>query len=186
MDSAPVKTLPFSRPLDVATVGDAGVRQTVVADEQERRRVADADGLNGIESLVGEFRLRRDGRWGLSVTGEVKARIRQTCVVTLEEFETDVVEPVDVRFMPSSEIEAEAARRARVVVASGDEDEQPDLPDPIVNGRIDLGALVGEFLALGLDPYPKKPGTTFVEPLPPSEESADVSPFAVLGKFKTS
>ena len=34
-------------------------------------------------------------------------------------------------------------------------------PDEIVNGQIDLGALTAEFLALGLDPYPRKPGVDF-------------------------
>ena len=34
-------------------------------------------------------------------------------------------------------------------------------PDEIVNGQIDLGALTAEFLVLGLDPYPRKPGVDF-------------------------
>ena len=33
-----------------------------------------------------------------------------------------------------------------------------DAPDPIVDGKIDLGALAAEFMILGLDPYPRKPG----------------------------
>ncbi len=33
-----------------------------------------------------------------------------------------------------------------------------DPPDPIIDGKIDLGALAAEFFALGLDPYPRKPG----------------------------
>ena len=36
-----------------------------------------------------------------------------------------------------------------------------DPPEPIVNGAIDLGALAAEFLMLGLDPYPRKPGAVF-------------------------
>ena len=34
-------------------------------------------------------------------------------------------------------------------------------PDEIVNGQIDLGAITAEFLVLGLDPYPRKPGVDF-------------------------
>ena len=41
-----------------------------------------------------------------------------------------------------------------------------DPPDEIGNGRIDLGALTAEFLALGLDPYPRKPGVSFGESAP--------------------
>ena len=52
-------------------------------------------------------------------------------------------------------------------------------PDPIIEGRIDLGALAAEFLALGLDPYPRKPGVDFAAP---ADASAPASPFAVLGR----
>ena len=56
-----------------------------------------------------------------------------------------------------------------------DEDE----PDPIIDGKIDLGALAAEFFALGLDPYPRKPGATFEEST--ESEPAD-SPFSALAK----
>ncbi len=56
-----------------------------------------------------------------------------------------------------------------------------DPPDEIVGGTVDLGALTAEFLALGLDPHPRKPGVDF------SFEAADdraLSPFAVLEKLR--
>jgi hypothetical protein len=54
-------------------------------------------------------------------------------------------------------------------------------PDEIVNGQIDLGALTAEFLALGLDPYPRKPGVDFDYRDPADEKD---SPFAALNKLK--
>jgi hypothetical protein len=62
--------------------------------------------------------------------------------------------------------------------------EGEDLPDPIVAGRIDLGALVAEFLALGLDPYPRKPGVEFAEPQGAAHEPVGESPFAKLRGLK--
>ena len=44
---------------------------------------------------------------------------------------------------------------------AGTDAEDADIPDPIVGGRIDFGVLTAEFLALGLDPYPRKPGMAF-------------------------
>jgi hypothetical protein len=41
----------------------------------------------------------------------------------------------------------------------GDAGDEP--PDEITDGQIDLGALAAEFLMLGLDPYPRKPGADF-------------------------
>ena len=54
-------------------------------------------------------------------------------------------------------------------------------PGPNQSGVVDLGALAIEFLILGLDPYPRKPGAVF-------ELSQDVKPepgpFAALAGLK--
>ena len=50
-----------------------------------------------------------------------------------------------------------AARRPRCEPETFSIDDE-DEPDPIIDGKIDLGALAAEFFALGLDPYPRKPG----------------------------
>ncbi len=55
--------------------------------------------------------------------------------------------------------ETEAAR------AASDDD-----AEPLIGGVIDLGALATEFLILGLDPYPRKPGAVFQ---PPQEATPD-------------
>ena len=36
-----------------------------------------------------------------------------------------------------------------------------DEAEPLIGGSVDLGALATEFLILGLDPYPRKPGAVF-------------------------
>jgi hypothetical protein len=56
-------------------------------------------------------------------------------------------------------------------------------PDPIVDGKIDLGALAAEFFALGLDPYPRKPGVEFEPPV--EEEEDKESPFSALRRAST-
>ncbi len=38
-------------------------------------------------------------------------------------------------------------------------DDEP--PEPLVDGKIDLGAIATEFLLLGIDPYPRKAGAEF-------------------------
>jgi hypothetical protein len=57
----------------------------------------------------------------------------------------------------------------------------PDaLPDPIVDGVIDLGQAVYEEFAVALDPYPRKPGAVFE---PPPEPAGFSSPFGALAAF---
>ena len=56
------------------------------------------------------------------------------------------------------------------------------MPEPIVNGAIDLGKLATEFLVLGIDTYPRKPGAAFAAPETPPDP--DEHPFAALRALK--
>ena len=53
-------------------------------------------------------------------------------------------------------------------------------PPPATLADIDLGALASEFLALALDPYPRKPGVEFEAP---AVDDADESPFDALAEL---
>ena len=54
-------------------------------------------------------------------------------------------------------------------------------PEPLVDGKVDLGALATEFLMLGIDPYPRKAGAEFA---PPKVEDAGEHPFAALAALE--
>lgn len=176
---------PFSRPLSVDSVGENGLRVAFEASAAERVALAEFDGLVAIPRLRVEAEVTRRGRERLLVRGRVKAVVTQTCVVTLEPFDADVDEAFEVEFAPEAEAEAAYAKAMAEIEAAHDKAsalvEQADPPDPIVAGKIDLGALASEFLALGLDPYPRKPGVEF-EPV--TEEDSLPSPFSALARLK--
>ena len=56
-----------------------------------------------------------------------------------------------------------------------------DDAEPLIGGTVDLGALAAEFLILGIDPYPRKPGALFQ---PPPDAKPDQGPFAALAALK--
>ena len=115
----------------------------------------------------------------LHVAGTVKAVVTQICVVTLEPFQSEINEPVDVRF--SSDPKALSAASEDV---PGNEAEWVDPPDPITGDHIDLGLLVAEHLALGIDPYPRKSDAVFTSEDRESGSGEDDSPFAALRGLK--
>ncbi len=141
--------------------------------------LARAIGVDRVLSGVAELHLVPDGA-AVDVTGFIRASVIQTCVVTLEPFEALIDEPIDVRFAPRSEIEAAIASH---VDEDGEEGSagMADAPEPIVDGVMDLGALLQEFLALGVDPYPRKPGVAFEEP---AADDETVKPFAALAQLR--
>ena len=116
-------------------------------------------------------------RSGGATSGEVHAEVTQSCVVSLEPIEATVDEPVDVRFAPPKAADRKASEEQEALTLSLAEEDEPD---PVIDGKIDLGALAAEFFALGLDPYPRKPGAILDEESANSEPTD--SPFAGLAQ----
>ena len=167
---------PFSRVVRVDAIPQEGQTVTIEAAPAEREALASFYDLPAVAALTATLRLEPWGRGGAHVTGAVHGALTQICVVSLEPFPAIVDEAVDVRFAPetASESRPQSANEP-LTLSLADEDE----PDPIIDGKIDLGALAAEFFALGLDPYPRKPGATFEEST--ESEPAD-SPFSALAK----
>ncbi|WP_246504712.1 YceD family protein [Microvirga antarctica] len=161
---------PLSRLIDVGSVPPGGKHVHVHATADECRALAKDFGLEGIHALAADFTLTSTAK-GVHVVGVVKASITQTCVASLEPFDSSVDEAVEVDFAKPSGMPAEPPTEMH----------EYEPPDEIVNGKIDLGAVAAEFLALGLDPYPRKPGVDFDFKDP---ADAEMSPFSALGKLK--
>lgn len=172
----------FSRPLAVSDALPEGLTIEIVAHESERAALAELNAIPAVLSLNATLRARRWRGEGLEIDGEMRARVRQTCVATLEEFETDIVEPLHLRFAPPRDAKRSRRRPAAEEIVDAGHVLDPlgeDPPDPLIGETVDLGAIVSEFLTLALDPYPRMPGAKFAEPAPAS--GADVlSPFAAL------
>jgi hypothetical protein len=167
--------LPLSRPMSLADVPPSGRSVSVITSQEERRGVASLLQLPGIAALEATLLVSPYGKDGLEVEGEIHAQLTQICVVTGESFESDVIAPVEIQFSPHGQ-DPNAPLGPEEFVNP----EAEDPPDLLVGGRIDLGAIVSEFLALALDPYPKKPGASFSTYVGPGTES----PFVALSSLK--
>jgi len=148
---------PWSVPVAVEKIPDHGMHVEIDAPAATRAQVLElVAGLSTVHdllSLSAVFDLTRQGS-KVHVTGHVRARVAQTCVVTLEPMESAIDETVDILFMPTAGETASVEGEIEVSV-----DEEP--PEPLIGDTVDLGALATEFLVLGVDPYPRKPGAEF-------------------------
>ena len=171
--------LPWSVPVKLGDIPETGRRVTIEADAATRAALAGALGVEGVQQAGATFDLSHWGRDGLHVAGRVTATVSQSCVVTLEPVINQISEDVDVDFAP----EPAAVARPK------SEEEAPSSiegPDPLVGDSIDVGALATEYLILGVDPHPRKPGIAFDAP-GVGEKAADAaegSPFAALAALK--
>jgi hypothetical protein len=180
--ASPVADAPWSVPLAVDAIPGDGLHRAITASPEACAGVAALAKVRTVSGLSASIDLALvpvesgDGEI-VHVTGRVRARVGQTCVVTLEPIETDVEEPIDIAFAPvaaNREVAAADSEARRVNV--GD-----DLPEPLIGGILDLGAIATEFLILGIDPYPRKAGVEFA---PPKVEDDTPHPFAALAALK--
>jgi uncharacterized metal-binding protein YceD (DUF177 family) len=154
-----------------------GQRLDLVADEAERRSIAERLDLTAIGRLEAHVTVSRTGPI-IRAEGRLAGTIEQSCVVTGEPVTAHVDEPFALLFMPppenshpDEEIEL-GASDCDVVFYEG--------------GAIDLGSAVADTLALSVDPYPRSASADAVlkETGILTEEQA--SPFAALVALKKS
>jgi uncharacterized metal-binding protein YceD (DUF177 family) len=173
------KSDPWRVPVAVAQIPETGLHRDIEADPAVRNAVAEMGGLRDVLSARASFDVTPKSGGRFHVTGHVRARIGQTCVVTLEEIENDIDEQVDLIFAPPEQVPQMAAL---VDEAEESDEETPDPPEPIENGTIDLGKVATDALYLAVDPYPRKPGAVF-EPMVEVADPED-HPFAALRALK--
>jgi uncharacterized metal-binding protein YceD (DUF177 family) len=155
------------RPLALDRIGARGLDVVVEASPEEHAAIAERLLVAGISALRCAFTLARHTGGMVAARGHLHARVTQTCVVSLDEFEAAVDETFSFRFVPAG--------------TEGD-DPDPESEDevPYAGDTLDLGEAAVEQLALALDPYPRKPDAE----LPAPDGDAPAHPFAGLASLR--
>ena len=159
-------------PLDSIRDGD---RVDLVADEAERRAVAERLDLPSLDRLEANAALERDGT-RVRAQGRIRAALEQSCVATGEPVAEHVDEPFDIVFLPEPKS-----------IAAAEEIELAERDCDVVfydGSAIDLGTAIADTLALAMNPYPRSAGAEAVlkEAGVLNEEQA--GPFAALAKLR--
>jgi uncharacterized metal-binding protein YceD (DUF177 family) len=165
---------PWRVPVAVAEIPELGLHREIEAGLIERKSMAEVAGLREIALANAALDLTPMGGGRFHVGGHVRARVGQTCVVTLEPIENEIDEPIDLVFAPPEQI----PDLAELVDEANEEVETPDPPEPTVDGIIDLGRLATDALFLAIDPYPRRKDAVFEPPVEPADP--DAHPFAAL------
>jgi uncharacterized metal-binding protein YceD (DUF177 family) len=177
----PSRADPWRAYVPVAQIPDTGLHRDIEADDAARRAMAEVAGLREVAFARGSFDLRHRSGDQVHITGRVKAKIGQTCVVTLEPLESEIDETIDLVFAPSKQ----SLPQTHPEDDDNDEDgpiETGDAPEPIVDGVIDLGRLATDVLFLAIDPYPRKEGAVFEAQVTAADP--EDHPFAALKALK--
>jgi Large ribosomal RNA subunit accumulation protein YceD len=176
----PVQAKIWSYPIKRADIPETGRHFDLVADAGTRAAIARLAGVPAMSRLEAELEVTLHGRGGLQVTGAVTATVEQTCVVTLEPIENEIDEPIDLVFVPAGSTAApplEADERGEIEIPVDDQ------PEVLIDDTVDLGVIATEFVMLGIDPYPRKPGAVFEQPTADGDDDQG-RPFAALAALE--
>ncbi|MEI7711994.1 MAG: DUF177 domain-containing protein [Rhodospirillales bacterium] len=160
-------TVELHRPLALGQIPALGAHILVEATPSECSALALRMGLPEVLELRCRFDLMRETNTIVRATGLLSARVVQTCIVSLEDFEATVQEEFTARFVPSG---------------TENDDPDPESEDeiPYEHGVLGLGEAAAEQLGLALDPYPRKDGAA----LPDIAEEDEPHPFAALDRLR--
>ena len=159
-------------------------------DEEEAQALTRRLDVKALENVTAKLNLQRQGQV-IYVQGRAQAKIIQSCVVSLDPVETQLEEEFEAWFAdPEQAVSISKARRERELKKGNSEVpmlEESDDPEPIIEGQIDLGELVVQYLSLGINPYPHAEGVEYQNPEldeqgEPSEHRKN--PFAALKDWK--
>ncbi|MBP7253608.1 MAG: DUF177 domain-containing protein [Alphaproteobacteria bacterium] len=165
----------FSRIVEVEKIAPRGGHSmSITAEPAERVAVAKRLGLLELDSLIANLTVERAAD-GVSFTadGTFDADVVQECVVSLTPLSAKLHDIVAGHFVPPQRLS---------MTGEPEEIENPlaEIPEPIIDGTIDLGELVVQHLALALDPYPRQPGVEPVLPRTVAPVADTQKPFAGL------
>jgi uncharacterized metal-binding protein YceD (DUF177 family) len=181
--------LEFSRPIAESTIEAVETTLEIEADATECCALATRFDLLSLDFLKATLHLVRTKGDAIHLEGCLKARLSQSCVVTLEPVFTDIEAKIERHYDPKVTDDDIWEKESTTAEADSPQDSAKDLPDPLVEGIIDLGEAAAEQLSLEIPLFPRKPGATFEQKPDDSGTSSSgqktPSPFSVLAKLKS-
>lgn len=142
-------TFALAYSISVRSLPLKGIRVHICADQRECAHLAKNHDLVEVKSCEGEFHILPWKKRGVRVKGFLRARIIQLCVITLEPLENNLYENIEVVFVP----EDSNLMKPKISEDTGElflDAEGPDIPEVFYGDKIDIGAVMEEFLSCQL------------------------------------
>ena len=167
----------FSYPLIVADLGLKEQHYKMQANAANLKFLAEVLQVPEVKSFEAEFVIKPDRKTSiLPISGHISAELILQSVVSLDNF----VQKYDFDFSTAFDTAATLQSQKE----DGD-DWDKDTPEIVIDGKIDLGDVAIEQVALRLDDYPRREGEEFYfKPEFDENDRGGENPFAVLAKLK--
>ena len=154
---------------DVEDVDENVTTVDIRPDDEERKNIARRLKVESVDALTADVKLHRPpGDRAVQVEGRLRADVVTNCAVTLEPLVQNVEETFEAWYADANDeasfAKAQHDKKAQVSGAELELLDEKDDPEPLVDGCVDLGELVVQYLSLAIDPYPQKEGVAYDGP----------------------
>ena len=174
----------LSIPINVAQLPSTGIKINETIKKEICSKIASRVAVDVLESLIIKISVCPGNEPILKahVIGEIKATIIQACSVTLEPISSKLRIPVHLTFA-----EGNNYNQTSLIDIDPEEETWPEL---MYGGEFDLGEVLIQLLTVEINPFPRKPETSFEASQEitryTTEEGTNISchPFAKLAKLK--
>ena len=164
---------------------------TLSPSEPESKAIAKRLDLISLDALEADVRVERKGHV-VEVEGKFKAKVTQRCVVTLEPLKAELEDSFEAWYADHEQVvsfkKAQHESMNKKEMMDLPMLEENEDPEPIEDGKIDLGELVVQYLSLSVEPYPHKEGVEYENQEPevkrPQRETLRPNPFAALKNWR--
>jgi hypothetical protein len=181
----------WSHFVEADKVGPVPLKIKISPGPDELKRLAKRMALTGLKDVEGELILSRDsGRNVIFISGQVRAGVTQNSVISGKPVESQVQDSFEAWYANHEEAVSFAKAKQERLVREGQGDfpfmDESEDPEPIMDGKIDVGELVAQYLSLAIDPYPRAEGESFelAADAPKAAEEVYENPFAALKDWK--
>ncbi len=156
----------WSFPVDTEKVSAAPLRISIHPNAEARKLLAPRLGIKALKSLTADITLvRQPGQATIHVSGELEAAVTQECVVSGQPVEGKIKEKFEAWYGDQEKTVSIVKARYDKTLNKGNAEmpilEEYEDPEPIIEGKIDAGELVAQYLSLAINPYPHAEGVHF-------------------------
>lgn len=167
----------FSYPLVVDELTPSVKKYHLAARKEELPYITEILKVPAVKSLQADINVKYNKKEHLiKVWGTAEALIEQTSVISLENFDKNY--STEFQMLYDTDLTPKDLQEMDIEI-------EDDIPDPVINGEINLADIAMEQIALVLDDFPRQEGETFDFQTEFDEETTQAqNPFAVLAKLK--
>lgn len=170
----------FSRILDIKQIGNAIKEFKLIAKPIERKALIDRLGIVALDMFEVIYTVEQIPNDSFKVQAEITAQLTQSCIQTGAPVKETVNESFGLLLRPANpKVGVPKENEIDLSALSQEAEEEIELPP---NGKVDLGEVFVQYLALEMDPYPKSDNAQ--DPIDAPAETQKQNPFEILKKLK--